>query len=145
MKTVTINRIETSAHGTFGVLHAEGLTCFTCEPPWKGNQPALSCIPEGGYLCVPWHSQRFPNHYCVTNVPDRTAILIHTGNLAGDKSKGFRRHSLGCILPGIYRGFLGHQKAVFSSWAAFNKIREIIGENSFRLDINWECDHGIVA
>ena len=67
-------------------------TCHTLELPWKNNQFQVSCIPEGTYKVVRRTSARFKNHFHLTNVPDRSLILIHAGNYYTD--------ILGCILVG---------------------------------------------
>lgn len=128
-------RTETSDHGTFGVLSIDDWWCYTLEPPWRDNKPQISCIPKGEYQVQPWNSPRFPQTYNVMRVPDRTAILTHQGNLAGDKDKGFLRHSLGCILVGKKQGWLGKQKAVLLSAVAMRELREMVGRSKFYLDI----------
>lgn len=67
-------------------------TCHTLELPWKNNQFQISCIPEGTYKVVRRSSAKFKNHFHITNVADRSLILIHTGNYYTD--------ILGCILVG---------------------------------------------
>ena len=126
----------TSDHGTFGRLLVEGrFFCFIAEPPWRGNRPQVSCVPPGDYVVEPWHSKRFPQSYHLCDVPERTAILTHSGNLAGDRSKQFITHTLGCLLPGLKLGYIGKQKAVFLSLPAMNAIRERIGRTCFRMHI----------
>jgi len=108
---------------------------YTGELPWKQNKTGVSCIPEGNYLVEPWNSAKFPRTYHIKDVPDRTAILIHTGNLCGNKEKGFISHVLGCIIVGMKRGKLGGQQAVLLSRMALGKLREIAGRESFELKI----------
>jgi hypothetical protein len=131
-------RTETSDQGTFGILSIGGFVCHAAEPPWRDNRPGLSCIPPGEYLVEPWHSARFPRTFHLRNVLDRDAILIHAGNLAGDPAGGYRRHTLGCILPGMKRGMISGQRAVLLSSSAMNTIRKTIGFQRFALTIKGE-------
>jgi hypothetical protein len=63
----------------------------------------------------------------VQAVPGRTGILIHNGNLVS--------HTKGCILIGTKSGFLSGKPAVLNSRAAMRKLRDIIGEEGFNLNI----------
>lgn len=132
-----ITRTETSIHGTFGRLQYGGFECWTLELPWYQNEPQVSCIPDGEYLVTPWHSRKWPLTYHVNDVPNRSAILIHTGNVAGDRSVGFKSHVLGCILLGKYRGLINKQKAVLSSAVAYNEFRAVALRKAFDLQISW--------
>lgn len=90
---ILLTRICTSERGTFGVLSVGGEpVCVTCEDPWKNNAKGESCIPKGKYRCLKYSSEKFPDVWEVTNVPGRSAILIHHGNTIRDTH--------GCILPG---------------------------------------------
>lgn len=71
----------------------------------------------------------------MTGVPGRSAILIHSGNFAGDKSKGFKSDVDGCILPGFGVGIVSGQKGVTRSRLALDKLRAFIGKNDFQLTI----------
>lgn len=140
MCKVLLLRQQTSDEGTFGLLTAtkdgaSPLTLFTGELPWRDNTPTISCIPQGVYKCIPWHSRKYPNHYNVTKVVNRSAILIHSGNFSGDASKGFLTNVQGCILVGKAFGSISGQKAVLSSKPALNALRSFIGENEFTLEI----------
>lgn len=126
-------RKDTSEQGTFGVFSGEGLSFASAELPWRDNAPRVSCIPAGRYSCRPYSSLKFPNVYEVTGVSGRSAILIHSGNYAGDTAVGLRSDALGCILIGLGRGELSGQKAVTSSRAALDKLRAVVGKKSFEL------------
>jgi len=67
-------------------------TCDTLELPWLNNQKQISCIPTGKYLVKKRYSKKFKNHLHITNVEDRSYILIHSGNYYTD--------ILGCVLVG---------------------------------------------
>lgn len=131
----TLVRKETSDEGTFGVFSGEGLTLHTAELPVRGNSPRISCIPSGRYICRPYSSAKFPNVYEVMGVPGRSAILIHSGNHAGDYMKGYRSDVLGCILVGLGVSELAGQLAVTSSRSAMDKLRAVAGLKTFELEI----------
>lgn len=125
---VEILRTSTGLHGTFGVLIAPGFRCRTLEPPWRDNRPNISCIPAGEYECA-WHySRKFGWCYIINKVPGRSHILIHPGNLGGDRSKGLRTHTYGCILPGKYDGRLGKQKAVLCSRFTVSEFNRLMAK-----------------
>ncbi len=136
MKKVILTRHYESKYGTEGVLVApNGLSCFTIEPPWHDNQPNISCIPPGEYKVVPFSGRRFKKVYHVLDVPNRSYILIHAGNLAGDRTLGLKSNTYGCILPGIKRGYLYRQRAVLLSRYAINKLKESLDYEPFVLQI----------
>tara|TARA_R100000541_G_C1886266_1_gene83005 strand:+ start:646 stop:984 length:339 start_codon:yes stop_codon:yes gene_type:complete len=100
----------------------------TIERPWLSNEPNRSCIPEGTYRCDFMErscSGKYRRVWHVKDVPGRTAILFHAGNLVED--------SLGCILVGLSHGYLSGAEAVISSRKALDKMRQHLGENSFTL------------
>lgn len=142
MCKVLLLRRSTSDQGTFGTLvatrdGAAPLQLFTGELPWRDNHARVSCIPEGNYKCQPWHSRKYPNHYNVMDVPERSAILFHSGNFSGARDKGFLTNVEGCILVGKARGTIKGQKAVLSSKVAMDALRKYIGENFFGLEVRW--------
>lgn len=69
-------------------------TCKTLELPWRNNQKMISCIPADEYIVEPRkaHPLRNYDHFIITGVPNRSYILIHSGNYVW--------HVLGCILVG---------------------------------------------
>ncbi len=128
-------RLETSDQGTFGVLEAPGFSCHITELPWRDNVKQRSCIPSGLYECR-WHkSPKFGYVYKVFDVPDRSEILIHVGNYAGDSDKGFKSNSYGCLLPSLKVGYLGGQKAGLLSLLALTKLVEFFNKQPFDLEI----------
>ncbi len=131
-------RRETSDAGTFGVFTGEGLDFYTAELPWRNNAVRMSCIPAGRYVCRPYSSRKFPDVYEVKDVPGRTAILIHAGNFAGDTARGLKSDVQDCILIGLGRGELRGQPVVTSSRAALDKLRAVVGRQSFELVITDE-------
>lgn len=105
-------RIAFTDDGTFGVLFDGGIPfCVTLERPWLNNKRGESCIPEGNYVCKRVNSPRFRNTFEVTNVPGRSHILFHKGNLMDD--------SHGCILVGEQYELLNKKNAILASGKAF--------------------------
>lgn len=131
-----LTREPDDEQGTYGKLRLpDGTEYFTLELPWRGNATGASCIPPGTYKVGIRNSPKFGRIYEVMNVPGRTAILIHSGNVAGDKSKGFNSHVEGCILLGLNKGNVGGQKAVQQSRAAVAQFMEKMGGNPFTMSV----------
>ena len=139
--TATLERLETSIHGTFGVLNIVDFKCFTLELPDYNNQPSISCIPEGEYQVSLRYSPSFKKTlYNVKNVPKRSYILIHGANFAGDKKKGLQTHLEGCIALGYKKGstvnkFGIQQKCIFNSQQAVNDFMRLLDKQDFTLRI----------
>jgi len=133
---VNIFRTKRSDHGTEGILSVGNFSCFTLELPWKDNQPNISCIPEGTYPVSIRISPKYNKVYHVSNVEDRKHILIHSGNLAGNVSKGLKTHVQGCILLGKYRGILVNQKAVLYSRPTVSAFMLFLDFEPFELIIH---------
>lgn len=122
--------------GTFGILRLpDGTEFCTLELPWRGNATGASCIPPGTYQVAMRNSPKFGQIYEVQNVPGRTAILIHSGNVAGDESKGYNSHVEGCILLGLSKGKVGGQKAVQQSRAAVAQFNEKMAGRPFTMSV----------
>ncbi len=135
MRRVEIFRLRRSNQGTEGLLVTEDYMCRTLELPWRDNQKQISCIPPDIYNVEIRLSNKYGRIYWVTKVPKRTYILIHSGNYAGDKSKGFKTHVQGCRLLGLKRGYLGGQTAVLNSRIAVRRFMEHMEYEPFRLRI----------
>lgn len=132
----TLIREPDDAQGTYGKLRLpDGTEFFTLELPWRGNATGASCIPPGTYKVAIRNSPKFGRIYEVMNVPGRTAILIHSGNVAGDKSAGYNSHVEGCILLGLNKGNVGGQKAVQQSRAAVAQFMEKMGGQPFTMSV----------
>lgn len=139
----TLNRTSTGSDGTFGSFtnQATGSSWYTAELEWRDNLPNLSCIPEGVYT-VQWLNH--PKHgwcYEVTNVPNRTAILIHVGNYAGAEDLGEKADFLGCIGLGkvlgslVPPGYTKSQEAVENSTQAIAEFEGELKQETFQLVI----------
>ena len=66
--------------------------CKSLELPDRSNNRNVSRIPSGKYICKLRWSKKYGWHFHVTNVKDRSWILIHFGNYYTDIR--------GCILLG---------------------------------------------
>jgi hypothetical protein len=135
MNNVTLFRLRRSDQGTEGRLVAGDFTCRTLELPWRNNEKQISCIPAGEYDVEIRLSNKYGRVYWVRHVPNRTYILIHSGNYAGDKSKGYKSHVMGCILLGKKSGFLGGQVAVLNSRITVREFVEHMDYEPFKLRI----------
>lgn len=112
------------------VLITPGGEFQVLERPWLNNAPNLSCIPPGRYKVeyLPRSaSGKYKSCYHVLDVPGRTGILIHNGNIVD--------HSRGCLLVGKQRGWLGNRRAVFNSKSALRQLVSVLGKNDFELTI----------
>lgn len=141
MKTAILNRFNSTEQGTFGLLLLEGKYWHSLELPDRDNQPNISCIPNGEYIVQTRYSPSFKKRlYHVKHVPNRSFILIHGANFAGDKSKGWQSHLQGCITLGKKRGttinkFGKKQKCVFQSQIAINEFMAYLDNQDFTLHI----------
>lgn len=133
---------------TLGPLTVNGHTFDTLAPPWKADprgvcgHPDQSCVPAGEYQLVPHDTPAHPRTWALVNsalgiyhetVPEgcfgRTAVLLHTGN--------FPRDSLGCILIGRTRRYVGEQWMVTDSRNAFAEFKAILPWTEHVLTISY--------
>lgn len=95
---VLIQQIQNSEKQTIGngyVYNDDGIVIHqfsTLELPWKDNQRNISRIPNGIYDVIKRNSKKFGDHFHVLDVPNRSYILLHSGNFYTDIR--------GCILVG---------------------------------------------
>ena len=93
-----INRYDHDDKQTIGQLFLLGendkiiAKWDSLELPWLNNQRRISCIPLGTYKCKKHRSPKFGRTLWVQDVPNRSEILIHSGN--------YHTQILGCILIG---------------------------------------------
>ena len=142
MKNVFLVRTRMSDQGTEGVLVTEGFQCFTLELPWKENKRNISCIPSGEYIVKIRTSHKYGRIYWITNVKERTWILIHSGNYGADISKinpltkkNYKSHISGCILVGSKYGFLYNQRAILNSRITLKRFMKFMSNETFKLYI----------
>lgn len=128
---ITVIRIEKKDTHTIGALTIDGEAfCWTMERPWMDNKKGESCIPTGEYVGEITVSQKFGRSLWLRNVPGRTEILFHAGNVATD--------SRGCILLGNKLGMIGGVRAVLdsrSAVAAFMDRLTASGEVLFDVEV----------
>lgn len=131
VEKVIVNRMRDHENKvTLGTLNYKGFKCFTLELPWLDNKRNESCIPPAkAYKCVKHNSPRHGYVIKITNVLDRTHILIHAGN--------FVRQIEGCVLVGDSIKFLDGDNIpdVTNSKTTMQKLMEILPKE-FYLEIN---------
>ncbi len=132
---VNLTRTHTSNEGTLGLLTLAGDYLHTIELPWRDNAPIRWCIPAGGYDVERRISAKYGKCYEVTGVDGRSFVLFHHGNVAGDRFKGYKTNSAGCLLLGSRRGRLYGQQAVLASIPATRKFERVMAFEPFRLEI----------
>lgn len=137
MKQAYLIRNPSNKYGTHGALMVPeiGWSCFTAEPPDKGNRPRVSCIPEDQYIVKMRKSPKYGWIFHLTDVNGRTYILIHSGNYSGDIELGLRSNTMGCILLGQKRGWLSKQLCVLNSRTTLRRFMEQMGSDEFMLTI----------
>lgn len=132
MEKLVLERRESGDEGTFGRL----LDFYTLELPWRENVRSYSAIPEGEYPVVWEWSPRFKRQtFRLRSVPGRDGILIHSANLAGDSTRGFRCQLNGCIALGERLGWIEGQKAVLLSKPAILRFEELMKREAFTLEV----------
>jgi hypothetical protein len=122
-------RVGQSPRGTFGVLrHGQVPFVLTLERPWQENEPNLSCIPPGHYVCQRIRSLKFGVTFEVQHVPDRAHVLFHSGNTLED--------TRGCILVGEEFSGTWDKPMLASSQRGFTEFLAMLdGANAFELHI----------
>lgn len=129
-------RMKRGDQGTRGMLFFQGFACQTLELPWRDNKRNISCIPSGDYDVNIRLSPKYGEIYHIQKVPNRSYILIHSGNFAGDVEKGFRTHVNGCILLGQKRGIFRDQWAVLNSRITIKRFMSQMAKEPFKLKIH---------
>ena len=129
MKYFKLVRVAYIEDGTFGVLFDEETPfCLTLEREWKDNKRGVSCIPVGTYMCRRVQSPKFGDTFEICDVPDRSHILIHKGNIEDD--------SHGCPIIGEEYGKYKGKIAVLSSGKAFKEFKQRTDSiDSFKLEV----------
>jgi hypothetical protein len=115
-----------------GVLfHEIAPFALTLERPWLKNRRGESCIPAGSFTCKRVQSPHFGDTFEVMDVPGRSAILFHRGNLAADTH--------GCVLVGEQFGRADHgELPLIASRLGFAEFMNLHrGLESFPLSVQW--------
>lgn len=125
--TIFLERTDMNEVGAFGhltlIVGEKVFKCVTVERPWLNNEPRISCIPAGHYVLkkrkspIVKRTSGLEEGWEVTNVPNRTFIMIHPANLS--------RQLMGCIAVGRKFGKLENTKAVLSSKVTFLEFMKI--------------------
>ena len=131
---ITIKRISYLPEGTFGGVLQDGVPfALSAELPWVSNLPTKSCIPTGKYICKRVNSPKFGEVFEITNVPKRSNILFHRGNVPKKDSKG-------CILIGEQFEMIGLSVAVIASGKGYSEFMERHNDvDGFELEIINGC------
>lgn len=70
--------------GVVGDLYLDdsGVFCHSMELPWKNNEPDISCLPLGDYVCIVTHSPAFNKELYLIIEPfeHRAGFRIHAAN-----------------------------------------------------------------
>lgn len=110
---------------TLGIWEfSDGTKLFTVELPWLENKPMVSCIPEGSYKLKKRSSpvvrrssgNKYEQGWEVTNVPNRSFIMVHVGNTVKDFN--------GCIGVGTAHGVIAGLEGAVNSRVAFDKLMQ---------------------
>ena len=119
MKLTVYRLTESPAVPTYGVfLRDTGVPfALTLERPWRDNQRSISCIPRGRYTAKRHISPKFGETFWIQDVPGRSEILLHKGNLADD--------SHGCILVGEKFDPVNGQDGIAASREAFEEFMRL--------------------
>lgn len=127
MKILTLERYY-SPFGVWGKLYGLESWLFTMEREWENNQPYISCIPEGLYMCKRHNSPAHGETFILLNTEPRTHILFHVGN----KPKDFK----GCIGVGFKAAIVENEPFIVDSRNAFKYfMNELNGLDHFGLVI----------
>ncbi len=144
LDSLKLIRLSYTNYGTFGVLIGLEDIPFavTLERPWKNNEPSRgdvpgSCIPVGRYRCLRCRvspdygfkdSPKFGDTFQVYQVPRRTTILFHKGNLDDD--------TRGCILVGEQFEPIYNKPGIAASAKGFDEFLRLTAPvNEFWLSI----------
>ena len=120
--------------GMFGIVRQGNIPfCCSLELPWNANQETVSCIPTGSYTCERFTHKDLGIAYRVLDVPGRSGVLIHIGNLV--------KEIKGCILLGNSfdqvktRGGLEGPGVASSRGAIFELMAATMNSPRFQLNI----------
>jgi len=114
-------RLEEAEDGTFGALLIGGhVFCVTMEPPDLDNQKNISNIPPGKYTCKRIDSPKYGDTFEITDVPGRSHVLFHKGNVLS--------HTKGCVLLarkwGVLRVKGVEYRSVLNSGMTFSEFMQ---------------------
>lgn len=127
--TVRLIRVEESNQGTFGnLIICSQVFCVTLELPDLLNERNVSSIPAQQYRCIKIKSPQFGETFEIIDVPGRSHVLFHAGNVI--------KHTEGCVILAQYFGKLYGDRAVRNSGKTFKEFMVIMKDvNEFLLTI----------
>lgn len=126
--TVILLRDEIFPSCMRGTLFVMGKEFQILERPWVDNKRNISCIPQGVYdVCKLKKSSsgKYRDVFYVMDVPDRSGVLTHNGNIVS--------HTRGCLIAGKRRGKLAGKPAVLNSRSAMAELNNLIEDETFKL------------
>lgn len=141
MISASIFRVISDDQGTIGIFSIPdlGWSCYINELPDRKNKSNISRIPAGEYEVKIRISPRYGPIFHLQNVKDRSYILMHAGNYAGDVAKGWKTHSQGCLLLGRKVGLLWvgkkQQRSVLNSRTTLQEFMNLMDDKSFKLKV----------
>ena len=102
---------------------AGSLEFDTLELPWFLNAKNISCIPTGTYRWVRHKSHSKGWSLWITNVPERSEVMMHVGN--------YPKNSRGCILVGasVLLSREGQPIGVGHSAKAMRALLSLVGDS----------------
>jgi len=127
---VEIIRLEENhKYGTFGVLRVnKSVFCVTLEPVDLENARNVSSIPAQQYICKRVVSPTFGKTFEILDVPGRSHVLFHSGNVLSNTA--------GCVLVAQHFGKLGDKRGVLNSGTTFKKFLNLLQDyDTFHLTI----------
>jgi len=130
MRAELLRHMAIDNSGIFGrLIFDDEMFCFTKEPLWIYNQPKISSIPAGMYICKKTKSPKFGRTYTICNVDGRYHILFHWGSKLVDTK--------GCILVGNNIVFCGAGKEIFltGTRATHKRMMKTIIDETFQIEI----------
>ena len=128
---IEIIRLEENfRYGTFGALKTnKEVFGVTLEPPDLENKPHVSSIPAQQYLCKRIMSPKYGECFEIQNVPGRSHVLFHPGNIV--------EHTEGCIIIAEHFGKLQENRAVLNSGKTYKEFMARLEDyDEFHLTIN---------
>lgn len=132
--TLYIKSFADTPFGMFSTIHYIDKTLYVLEPPWKLNQQNISCIPSGRYRVIRSERADGRETWRVLDVPDRTHILFHSGNVLKD--------TYGCLMLGQGLGAWSGQWCITDSLPAMAEFeRWLEGVDEFTLHIGRPMVH----
>lgn len=134
MQKIKITRGFESNKQTLGLLQIIEnekviYACYTLELPWRDNHHNISCIPFGLYKGKKITRPNGNKAISITDVPGRSAILIHKGNFYTDIR--------GCVLVGKSVKYLNKDEYmdVIYSTKTMKEILSVLKEDEFEINI----------